>query len=37
LRKADFEAAMRRLFEAKKIRVENYGRPSQPHSRITIV
>jgi RecA-family ATPase len=37
LRKADFEAAMRRLFEAKRIRVENYGRPSQPHSRITIV
>jgi RecA-family ATPase len=37
LRKADFENAMRRLFEAKKIRVENYGRPSQPHSRITIV
>jgi RecA-family ATPase len=36
LRKADFEAAMRRLFEAKKIRVESYGRPSQPHSRIVL-
>jgi RecA-family ATPase len=36
LRKADLEAAMRRLFEAKKIRAEDYGRPSQPHSRIII-
>jgi RecA-family ATPase len=37
LHKADLETAMRRLFEAKKIHVENYGRPSQPHSRIIIV
>jgi RecA-family ATPase len=36
LRKVDLEAAMRRLFEAKKIRVETYGRPAQPHSRIII-
>jgi hypothetical protein len=36
LRKADFEAAMRRLFEAKKIHVEDYGRPSRPYTRITI-
>jgi len=36
LRKADFESAMRRLFEAKKIHVEDYGRPSRPYTRITI-
>jgi len=36
LRKADLEAAMRRLFEAKKIYVENYGRPSRLYSRIAI-
>jgi RecA-family ATPase len=36
LRKADFEAAMRRLFEAKKIHNENYGRPSRPYTRIII-
>lgn len=36
LQKADFEAAMRRLFEAKKIHVEDYGRPSRPYTRITI-
>jgi hypothetical protein len=36
LRKADLEAAMNRLFEAKKIYVENYGRPSRPYSRIAI-
>jgi RecA-family ATPase len=34
LRKADFDGAMRRLFETKKIRVEDYGRPSRPHTRI---
>jgi RecA-family ATPase len=28
--------AMRRLFQAEKIRVENYGRPSRPYSRIAI-
>jgi hypothetical protein len=27
---------MRRLFEAKKIGVEDYGRPSRPHTRIII-
>jgi RecA-family ATPase len=36
LRKADFEAAMRRLFEAKKIHNENYGRPSRQYTRIVI-
>jgi RecA-family ATPase len=36
LRKADFEGAMRRLFEAKKIRVEDYGRPSRPYTRIIL-
>jgi RecA-family ATPase len=36
LRKTDLEAAMRRLFEAKKIYVENYGRPSRPYSRVAI-
>jgi RecA-family ATPase len=36
LRKAELEAAMNRLFEAKKIYVENYGRPSRPYSRIAI-
>ena len=32
--KSDFEAAMRRLFNANEIRVEEYGRPSRPYSRI---
>jgi RecA-family ATPase len=36
LRKAELEAAMKRLFEAKKIYVENYGRPSRPYSRVAI-
>jgi RecA-family ATPase len=36
LRKAELEAAMNRLFKAKKIYVENYGRPSRPYSRIAI-
>jgi RecA-family ATPase len=36
-RKGDLEAAMRRLFEVKKIRAENYGRPSRPYQRIIIV
>jgi hypothetical protein len=36
LRKADLEAAMRRLFEVKKIHVETYGRPSRPYTRIAI-
>jgi hypothetical protein len=34
IRKEDFASAMRRLFEAGKIHVENYGRPSRPASRI---
>jgi RecA-family ATPase len=36
LHKADFEDAMRRLLEAKKIHVEDYGRPSRPYQRIAI-
>ena len=34
LRKEDFAAAMRRLFAAGKIHVENYGRPSRPATRL---
>ena len=34
LKKKDLEASMRRLFAARKIRVEEYGRPSDPRSRI---
>ena len=37
IKKADFEAAMRRLFNATRIRVEQYGRPSEPRSRIVEV
>ena len=33
-RKADFKAAMARLFSAGKIHVEDYGRPSRPASRL---
>jgi RecA-family ATPase len=33
-RRKTLEAAMNRLFEAKKIRVENYGRPSRPYNKI---
>jgi RecA-family ATPase len=33
-RKPDMEAAMRRLFAANKIHVEEYGRPSRPHTRL---
>ena len=36
LRKADFEKAMRRLFANKKITVETYGKPSNPHERIGV-
>ncbi len=36
LRKGDLEEAMRRLFADKKIVVENYGRPSNPHERIVV-
>jgi len=35
-RKADLEAAMRRLFDKKHIHVENYGRPSRPAYRIKL-
>jgi RecA-family ATPase len=35
LRKTDFEEAMRRLFH-KKIVVEEYGRPSNPHERLAV-
>ena len=34
IRKADLEAAMRRLFASNKLYVENYGRPSRPASRL---
>jgi RecA-family ATPase len=36
LRKSDLKAAMVRLFASHKIRVETYGKPSQPHSRIVL-
>jgi RecA-family ATPase len=36
IRKEDFAAAMRRLFEGGKIHVENYGRPSRPASRLRL-
>jgi RecA-family ATPase len=36
LRKLDLEDAMRRLFEAGKIHVESYGRPSRPYSRLRL-
>lgn len=34
LRRRDLETAMARLFAAKKIAVENYGRPSRPYTRL---
>ena len=34
IRKPDFDAAMRRLFDKGKLRVEQYGRPSRPASRL---
>lgn len=37
LTKVQLGHAMRRLFTAKKIHVENYGRPSRPASRIAIM
>jgi RecA-family ATPase len=37
LRKADFEAAMRRLLEAGKIRIVPYGPPSRGWSKLEIV
>jgi RecA-family ATPase len=36
LRKTELEDALRRLFTATKIEVENYGRPSRPYSRLKI-
>jgi RecA-family ATPase len=36
LRKDDFKAAMARLFSANKIYVETYGRPSNPHTKLSI-
>ena len=35
-RKPDMEGAMRRLFEAGKIHVEDYGRPSRPACRLAL-
>jgi RecA-family ATPase len=37
LRRADFEAAMRDLFAAGRIKVETYGRPSRPFQRLIAV
>jgi RecA-family ATPase len=34
IRKSDLEAAMRRLFEAGKIKVDTYGRPSRQYSKL---
>jgi RecA-family ATPase len=34
LRQCDLNQAMRRLFAGKKIRVESYGKPSRPHTRL---
>jgi RecA-family ATPase len=36
LRREELRDAMSRLFAANKIRVENYGRPSQPHTRLVL-
>ena len=36
LRKEHLEAAMRRLFEVGRIRIENYGRPSRPCTRLSL-
>jgi RecA-family ATPase len=36
LSKAELDDAMRRLFEAGKIHVETYGRPSRPYSRLAV-
>ncbi|WFU37594.1 AAA family ATPase [Bradyrhizobium sp. CB82] len=37
LKKEELEEAMRQLFKAEKLRVETYGRPSDPRSRLIIV
>jgi RecA-family ATPase len=36
IRKADFKAAMSRLFSANKVYVESYGRPSRPYSKLSV-
>jgi len=36
LRKADFNAAMLRLFGADKIHVETYGKPSRPYTKLSM-
>jgi RecA-family ATPase len=36
IRRADFKAAMSRLFSASKIHVETYGRPSRPYSKLAV-
>jgi RecA-family ATPase len=36
IRKEELDAAMRRLFAANKIHVEDYGRPSRPASRLNL-
>ncbi len=36
IRKDDLTAAMRRLFAANKIHVEEYGRPSRPYTRLAL-
>jgi RecA-family ATPase len=36
LTKPELESAMRRLFEAGKIHVETYGRPSRPYQRLVV-
>ncbi len=35
-RKEELDAAMRRLFAAQKIHIEDYGRPSRPATRLRI-
>jgi hypothetical protein len=37
LRKEHLEAAMRTLFAIGKVRLEEYGRPSRPYSRLVAV
>ena len=36
LRRADLKSAMRRQFPARKIRIETYGKPSRPYTRLVI-
>lgn len=36
IKKPDFEQAMRDLFRTNRIRVEEYGRPSRPYSRLVV-